>query len=156
MKATRRLFVGLLLTAVLVSMTCITAFAKNYENKSFYNFTLETDERYLKPQSKEDDSPCYLRITAATTGRVTYISANGCATGELMVFRDNKTLDGYGQIQQHVVVSSYQDYRIRSRIYESGYRFASLGFSCSADFGNEVSGVWSPDSLGTYPFAYSS
>ena len=42
---------------------------------------------------------------------------------------------------------------MRSYIYESGYRYARLGLSTNWLEGDTISGVWSPDSAGTYTIA---
>ena len=164
MKISKRILSVMLVLLTLVSIMSVTASASNYGNTNFYNFTLYKHQRFLNPREKQDDTPCYVRVNSAYFNQIIHINAYG-----FLIPDQNEeglsrhcTRDGYGQYQEYVSILPYQDYRIRNMIYEFGYPYASLGFSSPSDgaftgggiVGNEVSGVWSPDSLGNYQYAY--
>lgn len=65
---------------------------------------------------------------------------------------DNLTLDN-GKHVKRVTCTKGIQYSVRSYIYESGYRYARLGLSTNWLEGDTISGVWSPDSTGTYTVA---
>ena len=65
---------------------------------------------------------------------------------------DNLTLSD-GEFVKRVTCQRGTQYSVRSYIYESGYRYARLGLSTNWLEGDTISGVWSPDSAGTYTIA---
>ena len=162
MKKSKRVVALMLVLVTLISILTVTASASNYGNTNFYNFTLREDQRFLNTREKQDDTPCYVRVNNALINQVIHINAFGYLVDdkEATTLRGHCTRDGYGQYQEFVSILPYQDYRIRNMINEFGYPYASLGFSSPSDgafqgeVGNEVSGVWSPDSLGNYQYAY--
>lgn len=154
MKHSKRLIALMLLVVTIFSVMSVSVSAANWADTNFYNFTLYSYERYLNPRTKENTTPCYVKITDADYNQTTFISANGCYTNSSSATRYNCTRDGYGNYANHVSVLAEQGYLIRSIIYENKYPYASLGFSTPIVGGNEVSGVWSPDSQGSYPYAY--
>ena len=154
MKNSKRLVALMLLVVTIFSAVSVSASASNWQDSCFYNFTLRSYQRYLNPRAKEDASPCYVKITQATHNQATFISANGCYSSSSSATRYNQTRDGSGKRVAHVSILPYQGYLVRSMIYENKYPYASLGFSTSLVGGNEISGVWSPDSVGSYPYAY--
>lgn len=154
MKHSKSIIALMLLVVTIFSLMSVTVSAANWGDTKFYNFTLYSYERYLIPRAKENTTPCYVKITDAIYNQTTFISANGCYTDSSTTARYNCTRDGNGNPVSHVSVLAYQGYLIRSMIYEFEYPYASLGFSTPIIAGNEVGGAWSPDSLGTYPYAY--
>ena len=154
MKNSKRLVALMLLVVTIFSVVSVSASASNWQDTDFYNFTLRSYQRYLNPRAKEDTTPCYVKITAAAHNQTTFISANGCYSSSSSATRYNCTRNGNGYSVAHVSILPYQGYLVRSMIYENKYPYASLGFSTPIVGGNEVSGVWSPDSVGSYPYAY--
>lgn len=154
MKNSKRLVALMLLVVTIFSVVSVSASASNWQDSKFYNFTLYSYQRYLNPRAKEDTSPCYVKITKADHNQTTFISANGCYSDGKYAARYNCTRDGNGKSVAHVSILPNQGYLVRSMIYENKYPYASLGFSTPIVGGNEVTGVWSPDSVGSYPYAY--
>lgn len=154
MKNSKRLVALMLLVVTIFSAVSVSASASNWQDSYFYNFTLRSYQRYLNPRAKEDASPCYVKITQATHNQATFVTANGCYSSSSSATRYNCTRNGNGNLVSRVAIYAKHDYLIRSTIYESKYPYASLGFSTSLVGGNEISGVWSPDSVGSYPYAY--
>ena len=160
----RKRFLSMLLVLVtLISIMSVTASAANTENKGFYDFSLFAYHRFLNPQDKLDDSPCYVWIREALVNQPVYIRAYGFSIKDKnTTFKENLTRDGDGNVADHVIVQPFLHYRIRSMINEFGYPYASLAFYSpdnlahvnGTNMGNEVSGYWSPDSAGSYQFAY--
>ena len=153
MKNSKRLVALMLLVVTIFSAVSVSASASNWQDSYFYNFTLRSYQRYLNPRAKQDTSPCYVKLTKATHNQTTFISANGCYSSTSAT-RYNCTRDGNGNPVAHVSILPYQGYLVRSMIYEYKYPYATLGFSTPIVGGNEVTGVWSPDSVGSYPYAY--
>ena len=161
MKKSKRIVSIMLVLVTLISILSVSVSASNYQNRDFYNFTLFDFPRFLTPRDKEDDTPCYVCVTSALINQPIYIRAHGFKIPNINDTEDvNLTRDGYGNYVPSVVIQPYQHYRIRNMIFEFEYPYASLGFRSPEElgmtngYGNEVSGVWSPDSLGNYQYAY--
>lgn len=154
MKNSKRLVALMLLVVTIFSVVSVSASASNWLDSNFHDFTLWSSQHYLNPRAKEDTSPCYVKITQATHNQITFVTANGCYSGSSSATRYNCTRDGNGNPVTRVSILPYQGYLVRSMIYENKYPYASLGFFTPIVGGNKVSGVWSPDSVGSYPYAY--
>ena len=154
MKNSKRLVALMLLVVTIFSVVSVSASASNWQDSSFYHFTLWSSQHYLNPRAKENTSPCYVKITDTTYNLTTFVTANGCYSSSGSATRYNCTRDGNGNVVSRVAILAEQGYLIRSMIYEYKYPYASLGLSTSLVGGNVVSGVWSPDSVGSYPYAY--
>lgn len=149
MRNTKRILALALTFVTLVSVLAIGASASNWEDTDFYDFDLYyAYYRYLNPRAKEDTTPCYLHITKSDDISV-LITANGTNSSDKSGTKRNLTVAN-GVIVPYVTCRRYVQYSIHSDIYEEGYANATLGFKSVTVDGNNVSGVWSPDSRGTY------
>ena len=154
MKNSKRLVALMLLVVTIFSVVSVSASAPNWRDTAFYNFRLKSSQCYLYPREKEDTTPCYVKINDATYNQTIFVSANGCYAQSSSATRYNCTRDGNGNPVTRVSILPYQGYLVRSMIYEFKYPYASHGLSTPIVAGNEVDGVWSPDSVGSYPYAY--
>lgn len=142
----------LCLIAVLSAMS-VTAFASNWTDSSFTNFSI-TDSgnnlmHFLPGRAKEDNTASYLYITNSTN-RYTlvwvYGGENPNSTDRLewdMCYSPDSDVYGYVICQRGTKYSIYSD------VYTQGYTYATLRFE-SIYGGDSLTGVWSPDSRGTY------
>lgn len=139
-------YAALFFTMVLmVSVFALPASAKNNEDVPFiFNFSWTQSTGNTVEGKKEDDSG-------------TYIKASQIPKDGFQVFVDGKRSDGtwidctsyaYGTAFLTVTGAGRL---VRQFVYENGYRYARLGgYKTGADKG--ATGVWSPDSLGSYPY----
>lgn len=144
--------------AVLLAMvTCLsgsamvnaqTRSAKDKEISSFRVTPFSYNE--LSYRDKEDNTPLYLWYKTATNNRYTYVYVRAYGTGS-----ENLTMNGDTSSVDHVTCYLGNKYLIRSGIYEAGLSEASLGFK-SPNYveAQTIGGAWSPDSIGSYAYAY--
>lgn len=149
MKNAKRIIALVLTVLTLVSVMAITASAANTDDTNFYDFDLYYDYwRYLNPRAKENSTPCYVYITKSM---LPYTKIRACGTY-------GATKDDWmynctyvnGYVVENVTCIADVKYSIHSLIYEYKYPNASLGFKSGGTAGNNVYGVWSPDSKYTY------
>lgn len=149
MKCKRILALALCLVT-LVSVMSVTAFAANTSDTKFTNFKLNSNEWFylITPREKTNDSKVYLYYTTGTYnavrakvyGKTTYSST----TNNNCTYYD-------GSVVSYVTCVKGTKYSIGNLVYERDYPWATLGFW--SQYTDTISGVWSPDSAGTYTIA---
>lgn len=120
------------------------------DSKISTNFSVSPSS-YNKVDSrkKDGDSPVYLYYSSATNNRYTYVYVRAYGDDTKNLTLNAKAID-----TDHVTCYLGNKYLIRSNIFESKCKTATLGFK-SANYiqSQTVSGKWSPDSVGSYPYA---
>lgn len=151
MKTSKRILAILLGVIAIVSMMAVSVAANNCDDTSF-EFTISYSSKYTDPRYKSDDTPCYANVEQATySSKQILVSACGCTVDGGN--KTNLTVNGDGVSVSQVTLYLNDARRIRSDIYEAGFSYATLGFFSPAG-SNWIKGVWSPDSIGSYPYAY--
>ena len=151
MKTSKRILAILLGVIAIVSMMAVSVAAGNFQNQNF-EFTISYSSKYTDPEYKADTSPCYARVDQVTySSKYILVSACGCTNGGGN--KTNLTVNGDGVSVSQVTLYLNDERLIRSDINEAGFSYATLGFFSPAG-SNWIKGVWSPDSIGSYPYAY--
>lgn len=147
----RKKIITLFLTIVmLMSALSLTAFAKNNHDVAFsYSMPNEGYYRvYGVGQRKEDASGSYVYSYSSNPAGGSYYSIHGGHTSSLA--------NGYTNCTKNdsAIIYAGQKRRIRQYVYEWGYSYAFIGLApTSGQSGLTINGKWSPDSLGSYPYA---
>lgn len=147
----KKMLVIMGLIACLSCSVMTNAETRSSSDTEFKSFSISpSNYNKLGYRSKENSTPVYLWYKSATNNRYEYVFVRAYGTGGT-----NLTLNGSAKSVDHVTCSMGHQYAIRSNIYELGYGMATLGFK-SANYieSQKISGYWSPDSVGTYPYAY--
>lgn len=144
----------LVLMGVIACLSCsviTNAETRSSQDTEFNHFSISpSDYNKLGYRKKDNSTPVYLYYQSATNNRFEHIFVRAYGTGDA-----NLTLNGNAKSVDHVTCSMGHKYAIRSNIHEFGHGLATLGF-LSANYieSQKISGYWSPDSVGTYPYAY--
>jgi len=143
--------ITMLLCVLLISATIVPISAANTSDSKITKFDLSYFYyREVSARSKTNTTPLYFYYTIGKHNSV-QVQALGSTTADTGT-TDNLTLDN-GKHVKRVTCTKGIQYSVRSYIYESGYRYARLGLSTNWLEGDTISGVWSPDSTGTYTVA---
>ena len=132
-----------------LSALSLTAFAKNNHDVEFsYSMPNEGYYRvYGVGQRKEDASGSYVYSYSSNPAGGSYYSIHGGHTSSLANGYTNCTNDS-------AIIYAGQKRRIRQYVYEWGYSYAFIGLAPSSGQSSlTISGKWSPDSVGTDPYA---
>ncbi len=106
----------------------------------------------IPPRRKYDSTPVFVKISASKYDKV-LVCCEGQAREDVDDFNENLTLSN-GAYVDFVTLNRGQNYRIRTRIYERDFHWATLRFRSGNDYKDDiVSGWWSPDSKGNHPIA---
>lgn len=146
----KKIALTFLATIMLMSAVVFSSSAKNNHDVEF-SYSLP-NEGYYKVygvgQRKEDASGSYVYSYSSNPASGTYYSIHGGHTTSLR--------DGYTNCTKgdSAVVYAGQKRRIRQYVYEWGYSYAFIGLAPSAgQAGRTINGKWSPDSIGSHPYA---
>lgn len=151
----KKLLVALLMLVMLVPVMTVAVSADNNHHDTHFAFCVyggdSTDVD--PPRDKTDTTPLYVNIQTGDQ-KYMWVFAMGCdSKGNNKI---NLTCVN-GQYVSHVTCSvglgDSHKYNIHSWIYEEGYRYATLGFASEKYVDDYITGVWSPDSQGTYKYA---
>ena len=152
MKTFQRIIV-LFVVLVTVAVFPISAFAANTSDTPYTNFFYDSDQnRYLDPREKTNTTPHFFHITNGS-GNTVRIKSLG-SRYENFAAATNMTYSN-GSIVSYVIARVGTKYSVHNLVYEnlSAYqnKYASIAIVglYDGDAGN-VTGVWSPDSSGTY------
>ena len=147
MKHIKRTVAIFFVLIMVVSMSA-TVFAANTTNTEFTNFFVEDwDENRLTPREKMDSSSHYFTYTTGapvTVRVVSYGTTTHTTTGGANVTYSN------GQTVSYVACRRGTQYNVHNLVNERGYTWASLGLMTLYTSMGDISGMWSPDSVGTY------
>ncbi len=149
MSKCKRILALVLTLVTMVSVMSVTAFAANTKDTGFTDFELKTSEWYycITPRDKTNTTPVYLYYTKGI-----YNAVRVRAFGQTSYSGSRIDCTWYnGKYVSYVTCTKDTKYSIRSKIYEDGYRWASLGFW--SQYPDKITGVWSPDSTRTYTVA---
>lgn len=127
--------------AVLMSVSALTvpASASNYKD-TYWSFSVDADGRPHRTELREktDASGVYVYYKAGTM--------NGVICDVLNSNNDSMCL-------KQGVIYKGQERKVAQYVYENGYRWCKLELrSDKLYLGAGGSGVWSPDSVGYYPY----
>lgn len=139
-------FLSLFFVFTLILMMSVSSLAANTSNTSFTNFVVDTNNEYrIPPREKMDYSSHYFTYTGGpvTLSVVSYGTRVNTTIGGTNVTCSN------GQAVTYVACRRGTQYNVHNFVKEQGYSWASLGLTSFTEYG-EISGVWSPDSYGTY------
>lgn len=133
----------MLAAVLMLTAAAVPAFASDHQNSAFeFQFNWAKNSDATGGRSKTDSTPVYVKTT--------WIPANG-----YQVFVDGYSSSG-GWVDNTVRTAYIQDTGegiIRSYVHENGYKTARLrGYKAFAN--TYASGVWSPDSVGSYSNVY--
>lgn len=147
-------FIALICTLVLiVSVMAVTASAENNHGDTYFDFDVYGSiPCSIEPRAKTDTTSLYVNVQTGNS-RSIRVQAEGVAS-DYSEFVNLTCVQGV--LVDYVTCSigtgyAYK-YNIHSWIYENGYRMADLSFISTSGF-NHITGVWSPDSVGTYNYA---
>lgn len=149
----RKHFIALIcILALAVSAMAVTASAENNHHDTDFAFDVLSNIPYgIEPRDKTDTTALYVNVQTGSEREI-HVRAEGVTSD---YFFENLTCV-QGRLVDYVTCSigygSEYKYNIHSWIYEHGYRMASLSFISTVGYGH-VTGVWSPDSMGTYNYA---
>lgn len=133
----------------ILSVLAVSAFASNYTDEGFA-FTVYTDVvKLLDWREKTDTTPIYLYIKTGTTSPIRVSALGAIESSDVMT--DLTCV--HGAYAAYVTCSVGVKYSVHSFVYECGYDLASLQFWNPYSTSNYITGVWSPDSVGTYTYA---
>lgn len=115
----------------------------NITNRSFYFKFNATGDTYLgdDPRAKDNSTSVYIWVKAMSVDRCKAYTDGAHATSGPWY---NKTVKGYATIKRK------GEFFIDNYINEHGFDYARLTGWADSQPG-VVSGVWSPDSVGSYP-----
>lgn len=156
MKSYHRIIVLLVVLATLIALSA-SVFAANTADTAFNDFFYEGDNNnYLPPREKTNTTPHYLYITSGTDATVRVKSLG--STNEDFANANNVFNATYsnGGIVAYVISRVGTKYSVHNLVYESlssyNNKYASIAILglYSKDNAGYVTGVWSPDSSGTY------
>ncbi len=140
-----------LMTVISLGSIPVMANARSNVDSAITNFRVEpTNYNQIAMREKDDTTPIYLWINQAKNNRYSdfrvIVFANGSA---------NVTVDGDRNEVKFVNCYVNRKQSIRNNVRENGYNRVALGFqSRNIAQTQSISGEWSPDSTGTYNFAY--
>lgn len=143
-----RIMATMLMAVTILTASAIPALAANTGDASISNFTISAlVYTPITARSKTDSTPVYLYYTGGSNSSVKVQTQGG---GTLSGSFSNYTLSS-SSAATYVTCRINVQYSIHSSIHESGLSFARLGFrSQNTALPETISGVWSPDSAGTY------
>lgn len=130
---------AMLLGTVLFSTPVLAKNAGDTE----YSFYLGMSAEYIKPRLKQDASSTYIYCQPANIpGSFVLVAVMG----------SDSTSDYGTNVTAKVANARYEGGQrfIKQYVYERGYTYARLRFN-RGDASGDIKGVWSPDSVGSYP-----
>lgn len=143
-KLAKKVIASMMSVATLAtSVVGISTNAANTENNYFNSFSIQPAQggwtRLNQTDFKTDDSWVYLYISSSTR------AARVHTLGVSMYNYSNYSVCTWDPSGAYCVAGP--EYLISNYIYEDGYRRADLEFySVSDNYGDTISGAWSPDS----------
>ena len=135
----KKLIASMLSAVMLIMSINCTAFARSHQDSYFDFYVGPGIENHSDFRLKEDDSPVYVYLFNWGPAYVDFCVINtafviqNSGTGIARIYAGTKRL-------------------IHTHVYENGYSYCALGSSDNDCSGYAV-GAWSPDSVGSYPFA---
>lgn len=149
MKIKKLIVIMMLLTSI-ISSFAISASAKNNKDVEF-SYSLPNEGYYKvygEGHRKEDASGSYVFSNYTNPSGGTYYSIHGGYTESIEGGYRNCTKN------DSAIIYAGQKRRIRQYVYEWGYPYAFIGLApSSGQSGLTISGKWSPDSVGSDPYA---
>lgn len=142
--------IGIIMSAIMLSGTMPILASANSADTSF-NFKLPGTGKYTVYNSgrlKENDTSTYVYYTNGPTTRTLFSVHGGYYT----------TFGSYNELKNCTIGDSAEipvnsQRLIKQYVYEWGYSYAFLG-GCNNTYPYQnISGLWSPDSVGWYPSA---
>lgn len=139
-----------MMVACSISILSVGAQTRSSEDDPISAFTISpTNYNKVPARAKENSTPIYLWYKSATNNRYEYVYVRAYAGGTT-----HYTLNAKAVSTDHVTCTLGNKYLIRTNIYESKKDVATLGFKGTNIIENQtISGMWSPDSVGTYQYA---
>ena len=144
------ILVGMALMIALMTMIVPASAANNGDTDFSLNVKTSSND-YTGAREKQDDSGTYVYYKYNTTGltgavKFRVMGSNSQSSPALLAI--NYTRNGYGTI------SKGQERLISQYVYENGkkYAFLSTPKVASGDPTGTATGVWSPDSVGSYTY----
>lgn len=120
--------------------------ASNYSDTPFsFTLTINTPHQTTTSRAKQNSTSTYVRLDNVPAGSTVLLSVEGyrpTGNGSTKVWM-NETIGG-------TQVARPGRWSVRQLVYENGGRNARLKFQRHSVSGT-VNGLWSPDSIGTYP-----
>ena len=146
MKITRRFCVFTLVMILFATMS-VNVFAANTTNEAF-TFTIVSGQKVIPPRQKLDNSEHYYYQNGGTVATASVISRGQHNNSSSLSTGINCTWSN-GVVVPSVSCRRGTQYNIHNGVGEGGYSWAKLIISNLTEAGS-ASGVWSPDSIGTY------
>lgn len=151
MKKTTRYLALCLAVLMFLSVGVVGARAANTANRSFDCHIDGDDFSYIYDVAgKTDESAIYLWVSGASN-LFTFVQALGSESEEFSSYAlsDSLTLV-QGMLVDYVCCRMSIDYSVHNYIKEYGYDYATLAFMAIGDYSTTITGLWSPDSSGSY------
>lgn len=140
----KKIIVTMCLCSLLVNSITLTSNANNHSDTGFrFNFSYVNGVSQTEGRKKEDSSSSYIKAVELPTGGME-VRINGSHTLYQPTWY-NVTKDTTAWIN---ILN--QGRAIRQYVYERGYSYAQLEGRRRGQT-EDATGVWSPDSTGTYP-----
>ncbi|WP_163578501.1 hypothetical protein [Gracilibacillus thailandensis] len=132
----------------MLTLVPISTFASNHGDTSFrFSVSTSNNYAYTGSRSKENTTSTYVNVEQVP---ITYIYADVQGYRPSSVSGTNYWVDE--TLGGDKVTLSKGKWLVKQLVYENGGRSARLKFQRYYGTGT-VSGVWSPDSVGSYPYA---
>lgn len=151
MKICKCLCVCMLSAIMLFSLMVPASAAGNYTDRKFVDFDIWVDGRKLDAEEKWDTTPHYLYVTGGnidTMSIQSYGNTYDTTSGGVNCTYSN------GKLVNYVTCRKGDPYLVRNLVKENRYSWATLGIARkNSPAGGWVTGVWSPDSIGSYTVA---
>lgn len=145
MNKIKSIMATILVVAVVVSATAVSAFASTVDSTDITRNINATSYVASDTRIKDDSSACYLFIKSNPAFTHTMVQATTYTS-----YYTNLTAVG-GNVVSYVVCRTGVQYSVHNMIKERGYSIAALRFKNLSGFGNStIKFDWSPDSYGTY------
>ncbi len=146
---------ALALTISVIGSTSALSVSASNNGDTDYSFSLPASDYYVYStpgRSKTDTSPSYVNFDSSNNSYLnTYGVQYSIHGGHNSTTREaNCTCNGTS-----CIIFPGTARRIHQTVYEDNYSYAFLGASAPNSYvaGKTVTGVWSPDSTGSSPFA---
>ncbi|MBM7542278.1 hypothetical protein [Amphibacillus cookii] len=139
---------GVIILSAIMFLTIIPTpiFAANVKDTSF-SFNIQSNaNRYTRSRAKQNSSSTYVHVKQVPAVYIrTNVQGFRPTSGTGSNYWANETIGGQISLRKG-------QWLIKQLVYENGGRSARLQFKKHSTNGT-VSGVWSPDSVGSYPYA---
>jgi len=151
----KRKISALVLALSMVSSISVMPVSASNSSDTNYTFTLPTSSYYVystEGRAKTDTSPSYVNFGSSTND---YLNTYGVQNSIHGGYNSSTRVANCTSNGTSCIIFPGTARRIHQKVKENGYSYAFLGASAPNSYvaGKTVTGLWSPDSTGSSPFA---